>query len=504
MTASLRRLALPPAIDWVLALLLAVGAFVHRFVHFPGFQNDHFVMIARSFQVHYGAWPVRDFFDPGMPLAYLPLAALMPVFGPTTLPEVALQTALFGVTVGLTFVVARRASGSVLLGLALTVVVIAMMPRLYNSTKVLMQAAALGAAWWYARRPRPLSVAVMGLVAGVFFLVRHDYAVYISGAAVALVIVAREARLRDWLRDGAIYAAATAVCVLPWLGYVHWVGGDVVEYVQSAMRFSAAEGQRTFDLRPALPLFLIAPIVLLVLTLTRRRTQWAGPAWLAFAGIFVLLVDIVLLRDGSEARIPDVVTATAIAAAALLGALPRLVVTGAGAVILAGAIAWWPQAWPLPPEGGVQPAADRMMAAVESWRQDYFPVYSVVPVTDYLKRCTAPTTRVLVVDFGPQVPVYAHRPFAGGTPVWLPMYYEHEADVRTAMRWLEKETIGVILMMESADAFTKSWPTVAQYFKSRQYTPGTIQGEGAQFDIWLAPPPPGSTVDAVTGLPCGY
>lgn len=503
MTGAFRRLAWPPALDWVSGLLLGIGTFIHRFSNFNGFQNDHFVTIARAFQVHDGAWPVRDFFDPGMPLAYLLPAALMYPFGVTVLPEVTLQTLYFAVTVAVVFIAARRASGSVLLALALTGVVVAVEPRLYNSSKVLVQAVALAVGWWYARDPRPIPIAALGAVAGLSFLLRHDYAVYITGAVVPLVVVARWGQRRDAIRELAIYTAVASAVALPWLAYVQWAGG-LADYLASAMRFSAAEGERTFDLRPALPLLLIVPLAALVLAFTRRRTQWVGPAHLVFAGVFVVLVDIALLRDGSDARIPDVVTGTVIAGAAVLGVLPPAIVTAGGAAILAATVAWWPQAWPLAPEGGIGARFDHVRAQIERWHPGVFPVYGLVPVTNYLQRCTAPTTRVLVVDFGPQVAVFARRPFAGGTPAWLPRYYEHESDVRTAMRWLEQEKVGVILMMEGADAFTKSWPAVAAYFTARGYTPQTVPGDGRQYDAWLAPPPPGATIDAETGLPCGY
>lgn len=502
MIGALRRLTWPPALDWVAALLLGAGTFVFQFIHFNGLQNDHFVMIARSFQVYGGAWPVRDFFDPGMPLAYLLPAALMPVFGATVLPEVVLQTLFFAATVGITFVVSRRVSGSVVLALALSALVIAAQPRLYNGSKVLVQAVVLAAGWWYARHAGAARVAVLGACAGAAFLLRHDYAVYITAAVVPLVAVARAGQVRDAARDLAIYAAAAAVFAVPWLVYVQWVGG-LVEYWQSGLRFSAAEGLRTVDFRPALPLFLLVPIAALLLA--RRGTPRAGGAHLVFGGVFLLIIDLALLRDGSDARIPDVVASTAMVGAAIAGALPGRAITGGGVALLAVVIAWWPLAWPLPPRQGVSRAFSAVMADIEDFDPAVFPVYPFVPVTNYLQRCTAPTTRILVVDFAPQVPVFARRPFAGGVPAWLPSYFEHESEVRTALRWLRRETVGMILMTEGADAFNESWPAVAAYFRERGYTPHTIPSDdGTPYEVWLPPPPPGGTVDRETGLPCGY
>jgi hypothetical protein len=488
------------ACDWAAAAALAVATYLFLFVNFNGLHNDHFVMIARSFQVAYGDWPVRDFFDPGMPLAYLLPALAMREFGPTVLPEVVLQTAFFAAAVGITFLLARRASGSLLLAIAIAGLVIALSPRLYNSSKVLVQVAALGAAWWYANDPRTVRIAALGGVTGVAFLFRHDYAVYIAAASVPLIAVARP-QFTTVARHAGVYTLAAAVFVVPWLVYVQWAGG-VVEYLMSALRFSAAEGERTAKLTLSLALFLSLPVA--TLGLAWRPAGRAGRPFLLFAGVFVLLVDLVLLRDGSEARVPDVVAASAIAGAVLTGALPRWSATGIGALLLAGVVVTWPLAWPLPPKEGILRASDRVMARLERWQPDAFPVNELLPLTGYLQRCTAPATRVLIVDFGPQIPVYAHRPFAGGTPTWLPRYYEHPDDVRTSLRWLERETVGVIVMLEGSAAFTSSWPDVAEFFRARRFTSYTLRTGSTDYELWLAPPPTGVPPDRVTGLPCGY
>jgi hypothetical protein len=488
------------AFDWLAALALAVGTYLFLFVNFNGLHNDHFVMIARSFQVAHGHWPVRDFFDPGMPLAYLLPAAAMRAFGPTVLPEVVLQTAFFAATVGIVFLLARRASGSLLLAIALSGVVVALAPRLYNSSKVLIQAAALGIAWWYSSNPSTVRIAALGALTGVAFLFRHDYAVYIAVASVPLIAAVRP-RLSTFARHAGLYALGAAVFVVPWLLYVQWATG-VGEYFISAFRFSAAEGERTAELSLALALFAVLPLA--ALGLAWRGTARAGRPFLLFAGVFVMLVDLVLLRDGSEARVPDVVAASAIVAAVLAGALPRWSATGLGAALLAAVVGLWPLAWPLPPKEGILRASDRVIARLERWQPDSFPVNNLIPITGYLQRCTAPTTRVLVVGFGPQIPVYAHRPFAGGTPTWLPRYYEHPDDVRTALGWLEKETVGGIVMLEGSAAFSKSWPDVAEFFRARRFTTHVLHTSDTDFELWLAPPPPHASPDRVTGLPCGY
>src|SRR5216117_1224418 len=106
------------------ATLVGAGAFVYMFLATGAVENDHFVMLARAHQVLYGDWPVRDFEDPGQPLAYLVSTAAAAMFGPTLLVNVILCILFLCVTAALTYLLTRRATGSVaaaLLAAAITI-----------------------------------------------------------------------------------------------------------------------------------------------------------------------------------------------------------------------------------------------------------------------------------------------------------------------------------------------------------------------------------------------
>ena len=66
-------------------MLIGAAAFIFRYLTSGAIENDHFIMLARAHQVLYGDWPVRDFEDPGQPLAYLVSTAAAAAFGPTLL-----------------------------------------------------------------------------------------------------------------------------------------------------------------------------------------------------------------------------------------------------------------------------------------------------------------------------------------------------------------------------------------------------------------------------------
>ena len=62
----------------LVATAASLGAlcFLYRYLTFRGFTNDHFVTLARAQQIVLGDLPVRDFLEPGLPLASAVLAVV--------------------------------------------------------------------------------------------------------------------------------------------------------------------------------------------------------------------------------------------------------------------------------------------------------------------------------------------------------------------------------------------------------------------------------------------
>ena len=89
---------------WAVAGAIVFGIIVAalRVLGMAGFANDHFYYLSRAEQVLHGAWPVRDFIDPGIPLAWLLSVAAQIVGGHSLLSEVVLVAIAFGVSAALT------------------------------------------------------------------------------------------------------------------------------------------------------------------------------------------------------------------------------------------------------------------------------------------------------------------------------------------------------------------------------------------------------------------
>jgi hypothetical protein len=290
------RLALGP-------LLIFVAVWTFRWLSMGALENDHFVALARAHQMLFGQWPVHDFADPGQPLTYMVSAGAAWLFSPTLRTDVILAITLLSLAAALTYSLAARASGSLLIAAAAVAVEVAAAPRLYNAGKVLIPLAAVGLGWRYAdapSRPRLLALAAWTAIACLW---RHDFIVYVAVPTLVLLAVIHE-RPRA-LRLGLLYLAVTLGVVLPWLMYVQWAGG-LVDYLAAAFRFAATEAQRTvaWPGEAWVTFVVIMAIPLIAIVVARNSDRPVAFTHVAFAASMALVVNMVLLRDVIATRLP--------------------------------------------------------------------------------------------------------------------------------------------------------------------------------------------------------
>jgi 4-amino-4-deoxy-L-arabinose transferase-like glycosyltransferase len=486
--------------------LVAAGGFVIRFLRLGAIENDHYVYLARAHQMLHGDWPVRDFVDPGFPLAYLLSFLAAAVAGPTLLTEAVLSVALFAVALAITYALTRRAAGSSAVAVVTIAVLLLFPPRLYNSSKMLVPIVAIAIGWAYCDRPTRLGGIALGLWTGIAFLFRHDYGVFAGTVTLAMLLVQHwgDRRLLPW-RVLTCFVAA-AVVVVPWLVYVQ-VEQGLPEYVASAVRFSVAERDRTVSQWPPV-YYLMTAVPASALLVGFRGTRHVSRAQATFAALLVLLSDLVLLRDAPGSRLPDVYGITAVAAAILIGAaqLPRrrpsarwatAAIATAIAVVLAAV-------WLLPGRAaarfdGPLTRWTRVSARLRHASPEIMPDPARAPLVAYITRCTRPDDRVIVGGFGPELPVLAQRPFAAGLPDWIRGYYEDPADVARARSRFARERVSAAVMLDGGNAFSASWPALAADLRARGLKPYAMQLPGERVELWLQP---SSRTDRGTGLPC--
>ena len=240
---------------WILALVFA-ASWLFRLLSTTNFHNDQYMHLAWANQVLAGDLPVRDFVDPGMPLTYLASAAAQLLLGRGAWAEAVLSFTLLSAGAALTCYLAKRASGSLLVGLIAALIQVVIAPRLYSAPKIVLPLLAVWAFWRYADRPSRKSLIVLAACTAIAFLVRHDHGAYIWAGASVLVA------LLHWPKGAtrvAIYSGCVALLLLPFFAYVQWNVG-IVNYVRAGLAFTEAEyrGRRVelppqFDLVPRVP-----------------------------------------------------------------------------------------------------------------------------------------------------------------------------------------------------------------------------------------------------------
>jgi hypothetical protein len=429
------------------------------------------------------------------------------IFGPSLFVNVLLCVLLLALTSALTFVLAFRASSNTAAALVASVATMAVYPRLYNATKVIVPVVAIWLAWRYADVPNRGRLVALALWTAVAFLLRHDYLVYVAAGYVVLLAMCHASAPRALGAHLVGYLALSLLCVTPWLVYVQLFQG-VSEYFASALRFVAAEGRRTtaFSLPPMFLLLVAVPVAGLIVSFGRGAQP--GRSHLASASVMLLTLDLVFLRDVLAARIPDVVAPTAIVAAAIAGrylsqrAMTNLATVGVIAIGLLVAVQLARRSssvsTPLEAAGRLGNIARRLRDV----SPDIIPNPSMAPLITYLSTCTDPDDRVLVAGFGPEIPALAHRPFAARLPSWLPGYYEDPADVNRALARLRRERLGAAVLLDGTAIVTHLWPALMEAVRNRGFDEYAVPSIDNRMRVWLPHVASGARHDPDTDLPC--
>jgi hypothetical protein len=501
------RLPSPTLTPTTLALVVGILAFAARYALTGAIENDHFVTFTRGLQVLYGDWPVRDFDDPGFPLSYLISTVTAAIFGPSLFVNVLLCILLLALTSALTYLLAFRATGSTTTALVAAAVTVAIYPRLYNATKVIVPVVAIWLAWRYADAPSRGRLIALALWSAIVFLLRHDYLVYVGAGNAVLLVMCHTDAPRELAARLAAYTALSLLFIAPWLLYVQLFEG-VPEYFASALRFVAAEGRRTATGAPPLVFYVLTAVPVAGLMTSFRSGPRLGRPHLAAASVMLLALDLVFLRDVLAARIPDVIAPTAVVAAAVAGhylsqrAMKSMAMIGVMAIVAAIALQAARRSDSISRRIETLRRTDQITRRLRDVSADIIPNPSMAPLITYLARCTAPGDRVFVAGFGPEIPALAHRPFAARLPSWLPGYYEDPADVSRALARVHRERLGAAVFLDGTPAVAHSWPALMEAIRDRGFDEYAVPSIDTRMRVWLPHGANGARHDSATDLPC--
>lgn len=497
-----------------------------------GFPNDHFVHLVGAQQILLGAWPTRDFVDPGQPLMFGLSALAERVLGSTLFAEGVLVALAFGAGAAFTVAAVARLTGSVLLGLLAAAFEVAIFPRTYGYPKILIYAAAIWLFGRYVARPSAAwRGAIVALVA-VAFLIRSDHGVFVGFGGLLTVLLAPADG--NWLRRGVRFAGAVVLVLLPYVLFVQLEAG-LVSYIQTGLELTRREVAREGHVWPnpfaagahearLLYEFHLIPIVALVVLVARRRTPEAFHH-LAQVGpivVMALLVNTAFLRDPLNTRLPDAVVPAAVLGAWLLGRAWRstharglAVAAGAIAVLAVGrsTLAVGHTAEEIDRAGlmtGYRQVPERFRERraqlLDRFSESQIPndtIEALVPVLRYLARCTARSDRILNLGYAAEVPVFAQRGFAGGLS-YFGAYPSSEERERLILQRLDRETVPVaILSSDFTSEFEQRFPRVAAHVHERYREVSDLEvRDDLHLRILVDTTLPAGARDAETGFPC--
>jgi hypothetical protein len=267
----------------------------------------------------------------------------------------------------------------------------------------------------------------------------------------------------------------------------------------------------TFYAEIALPLLALA---LLTLSPVAFRPDWPqARAKIGMVAVLALVLDAGFLRSPLEARLADPSVPLAILVAWLLVAVARLLfvkndlrpsVRGSARLARAGGLV---AAVPLLfvfTAGMTNDFYDRIDKAglterwgkgferasivanqvrqdwrLESWltRPDRPELYELA---FYLNACTAPTDRVLVQAYMPQVLALARRAFAGGHADLRPGFFTSQSAQELTVARLQRQSVPIVLLEagESYQNFRKSFPIVTAYLDATYRVAGEKEFDG--------------------------
>ena len=223
--------------------------------------DDHFMHVAWGRQLLYGRWFVRDMAALGLPLQSALSAAFEWAVGYRLLSEGLLIALAFATGALITYVLARRISGSIWIGVVAAACQVAVAPRTYGYPKIVLYAAAILVFWRYIEQPTRRHLALIVAVLAVGFYLRHDHGLYLALVGTGVLSLRHLHESKMVVRRLLKFATVCAIVAAPYLTYAHYNGG-VRSYLGDLRAIAERERQQNrFDAWPEWPLATLDDLI---------------------------------------------------------------------------------------------------------------------------------------------------------------------------------------------------------------------------------------------------
>jgi hypothetical protein len=517
-----------------------------------GFDGDHFLYYVRARQVVHGERTLRDFVDAGLQGAWPALTYELPALfqrwgGETLLSEAVLAVGAIAASLALLFLAAARLAGT-WRALVVTTVTLLLGAKLYAYPKLLVFSVAVVLLVRYARRPTVGHVVLFALWSAIAFLFRHDFLVYLAPALAVLVVALGWSAWRETGKRLLVYGGVVMLLLAgPLFSIGHYVG--LGPYVRASLALSQSEALRT-DI--SWPRFVPAGgvreffskeenaeawlyylcLAIPVLALLRLRSAPApanvsvsqARAVILSLVVLALLLNWFFLRGNLGARFGDLGAPIAVLAAWVM-------TTGTGArrhvrVITRVITAMLVAATVLAADtvGSVTHELDTTGFSDSIWKIGRRvvavttelgsmppppvgdPSAGIPALAEYLRACTRPQDRVLLVASAPQDLAMATRAFAAGHPTFTPGFYTSPEEQQQMLRRLRSQSVPVVVTARETtylEDVAPEFPLIHDYVTTFYEPVGELEGlAGDAMRILVRRGHSTTGVYGATGLPC--
>ena len=124
-------------------------------------------------------------------------------------------------------------------------------------------------------------------------------------------------------------------------------------------------------------------------------------------------------------------------------------------------------------------------------------------LAEYVRRCVAPTDRLLVLWYAPEIYYESDRLMAGRHLYFFPTFAGVEEEQRRELEKVRRFRPPVILTdSASSIAARKAFPALVRYIDANYVTGAEFGGDGDRYSILIRRDSPPRTVDRTTGWPC--
>ena len=242
---------------------------------------------------------------------------------------------------------------------------------------------------------------------------------------------------------------------------------------------------------------LLLPVAGLALLLWRGAVSRPEAAVAGMASVLCLITVQTLVRGSPDSRLPDVASSIAVVGAWVgarcrgadiaRGRVARRTLTAV--VVAAVTVTMW-SVWTFA-EGGANLENSRILTGpagiwrrattvterlrsrpIDNWTREAPDLGGIVR---YVFECTAPTDRLLVTWFAPELLFYTERAFAGGQVYLIAGWHASPEDQRDTVGRLERQRVPIVLEHVDSD-YGPIFPIVAEYVH-RHYRQVSIEAE---------------------------